>query len=194
MAGEKPIAENRKARHDYHFLERLEAGIVLTGSEVKSLREGRVSLQQSYADVRDGEAWLVGAHIDTYEQAGIQNHEPERDRKLLRRRGRGPAPALDRNDAGVRPALQRPRRDAGTAGCFLEGDAFVGHGYRIAGRGRFLLSGPGQRATGSRCPVARGLTGPQRRPLALASRIVAGCPSRQRAGGSRSALGLLPCS
>ena len=52
MAGEKPIAENRKARHDYHFLERFEAGIVLTGSEVKSLREGRVSLQQSYADVR----------------------------------------------------------------------------------------------------------------------------------------------
>ena len=83
MAGEKPIAENRKARHDYHFLERFEAGIVLTGSEVKSLREGRVSLQQSYADVREGEAWLVGAHIDTYDQAGIQNHEPERDRKLL---------------------------------------------------------------------------------------------------------------
>ena len=84
--GEKLIAENRKARHDYHFLERFEAGLVLTGSEVKSLREGRVSLQQSYADVRDGEAWLIGAHIDTYEQAGIQNHEPERDRKLLLRR------------------------------------------------------------------------------------------------------------
>ena len=83
MAGQKPIAENRKARHDYHFLERIEAGLVLTGSEVKSLREGRVSLQQAYADVREGEAWLVGAHIDTYDQAGIQNHEPERDRKLL---------------------------------------------------------------------------------------------------------------
>jgi len=83
MAGEKPIAENRKARHDYHLLERFEAGLVLTGSEVKSLREGRVSLRQAYADVRDGEAWLVGAHIDPYEQAGIQNHEPERDRKLL---------------------------------------------------------------------------------------------------------------
>jgi SsrA-binding protein len=83
MAGEKPIAENRKARHDYQLLERFEAGIVLTGSEVKSLRDGRVSLQQAYADVRQGEAWLVGAHIDTYDQAGIQNHEPERDRKLL---------------------------------------------------------------------------------------------------------------
>jgi SsrA-binding protein len=83
MAGQKPIAENRKARHDYHLLERFEAGLVLTGSEVKSLRDGRVSLQQAYADVREGEAWLVGAHIDTYDQAGIQNHEPERDRKLL---------------------------------------------------------------------------------------------------------------
>ena len=86
MSGEKPIAENRKARHDYHFLERFEAGVVLTGSEVKSLREGRVSLQQAYADVREGEAWLVGAHIDPYEQAGTQNHEPERDRKLLLKR------------------------------------------------------------------------------------------------------------
>jgi SsrA-binding protein len=83
MAREKPIAENRKARHDYDLLERYEAGLVLTGSEVKSLREGRVSLQQAYADVRDGEAWLVGAHIDLYDQAGVQNHEPERDRKLL---------------------------------------------------------------------------------------------------------------
>jgi SsrA-binding protein len=60
--GAKLIAENRKARHDYHFLERLEAGVVLTGSEVKSLREGRVSLQHAYADVREGEARLVGAH------------------------------------------------------------------------------------------------------------------------------------
>ena len=81
--GTKLISDNRRARHDYHLLERFEAGIVLTGSEVKSLRQGRVSLQQAYADVREGEAWLVGAHIDTYDQAGIQNHEPERDRKLL---------------------------------------------------------------------------------------------------------------
>jgi SsrA-binding protein len=82
MPGEKPIAENRKARHDYHFLERFEAGIVLTGSEVKSLRQGRVSLQQAYAtSARRGVARR--AHIDPYEQAGIQNHEPERDRKLL---------------------------------------------------------------------------------------------------------------
>ncbi len=83
MAGQKPIAENRKARHDYHFLERFEAGLVLTGSEVKSLRAGRVSLQQAYADVREGEAWLVGAHIEPYDEAGAQSHEAERDRKLL---------------------------------------------------------------------------------------------------------------
>jgi SsrA-binding protein len=83
MAGGKSIAENRKARFDYQLLERFEAGLVLTGSEVKSLREGRVSLAQAYADVREGEAWLVGVHIDPYHQAGTQNHEPERDRKLL---------------------------------------------------------------------------------------------------------------
>jgi SsrA-binding protein len=81
--GEKLIVENRKARHDYHLLERVEAGLVLSGSEVKSLREGRGQLQRAFADIRDGELWLVGAHISTYEQAGIANHEPERDRKLL---------------------------------------------------------------------------------------------------------------
>ena len=58
---EKLIAENRRARHDYHLLERIEAGLVLTGTEVKSLREGRVTLAQSFADIRDGEAWLHGA-------------------------------------------------------------------------------------------------------------------------------------
>ena len=87
MPGEKPIAENRKARFDYQFLERLEAGLVLTGSEVKSLREGRVSLAQAYADVRDGEVWLVGAEIATYDQGNIANHVPTRDRKLLLHRG-----------------------------------------------------------------------------------------------------------
>jgi SsrA-binding protein len=82
-AGEKPIAENRKARHDYHLLERHEAGLALTGSEVKSLRQGGAQLQRAFADLRDGELWLVGAHIAPYEQAGIANHEPDRDRKLL---------------------------------------------------------------------------------------------------------------
>jgi SsrA-binding protein len=82
-AAEKLIADNRRARHDYHLTDRLEAGIVLTGTEVKSLRDGRVSLQQAYADVRDGEVWLVGATISPYEQASVDAHDPDRDRKLL---------------------------------------------------------------------------------------------------------------
>ena len=81
--GTKLIADNRRARHDYHLLERFEAGLVLTGTEVKSLREGRATLARAYADLRDGEAWLVGAHISTYDQGNIANHDPDRDRKLL---------------------------------------------------------------------------------------------------------------
>jgi SsrA-binding protein len=83
---EKLIADNRRARHDYHLLERHEAGMVLTGTEVKSLRQGRVTLGNAYADVRDGELWLIGAHIDVYDQGNLANHEPERDRKLLMKR------------------------------------------------------------------------------------------------------------
>jgi SsrA-binding protein len=82
-AGEKTVAENRRARHDYHFLERVEAGLVLHGSEVKSLRQGHAVLQRAYADARDGELWLVGLHIPPYEQASVQPHDPDRDRKLL---------------------------------------------------------------------------------------------------------------
>ena len=80
---EKLIAENRKARHDYELLERVEAGLVLTGTEVKSLRAGRAVLGQAYADVRDGEAWLHGAEIAAYDQGNRANHEPTRPRKLL---------------------------------------------------------------------------------------------------------------
>ena len=81
--GTKLIAENRRARHDYHLLERLEAGLTLTGTEVKSLRSGQASLQRAFADVRDGEVWLVGAHIPDYAQGNLANHDPDRDRKLL---------------------------------------------------------------------------------------------------------------
>ena len=77
------IAENRRARHDYHFLEKVEAGLVLQGSEVKSLRQGHAVLQRAYADTRDGELWLVGLHIPPYEQASVAPHDPDRDRKLL---------------------------------------------------------------------------------------------------------------
>jgi SsrA-binding protein len=83
MAGEKLIVDNRKARHDYELLERFECGLVLTGTEVKSLREWRASLGQAYGDVRDGEVWLVNAEIATYDHGNIANHEPMRDRKLL---------------------------------------------------------------------------------------------------------------
>lgn len=83
MGGEKLIAENRRARHDYQLLERLEAGLVLTGTEVKSLRAGHATLQRAFADVRDGELWLVGAHIPEYAQGNLANHDPDRDRKLL---------------------------------------------------------------------------------------------------------------
>ena len=81
--GTKPVAENRRARHDYELLELLEAGIALTGTEVKSLREGRVQLGSAYVDIRDGEAWLVGASIAEYAQGNIRNHVTDRDRKLL---------------------------------------------------------------------------------------------------------------
>lgn len=83
QAGEKLIAENRRARHEYNLLERVEAGLALAGSEVKSLRQGHAVLQRAYADVRDGELWLVGLHIPPYEQASVAPHDPDRDRKLL---------------------------------------------------------------------------------------------------------------
>jgi len=81
--GEKLIVDNRRARHDYHLLERFEAGLVLTGSEVKSLRLGQASLTRAFADIRAGEAWLIGAHIAPYEQAALGSHDPDRERKLL---------------------------------------------------------------------------------------------------------------
>jgi SsrA-binding protein len=80
---EKLIAENRRARHEFHLSDRVEAGLVLTGTEVKSLRAGKADLAKAYATVRDGEGWLVGLHIPPYEQASLGAHDPDRDRKLL---------------------------------------------------------------------------------------------------------------
>jgi len=79
----KTVATNRKAFHEYHILETHEAGIQLMGSEVKSIREGNVSLKESYVLIRKGEAWLKGAHIASYSHTGIEGHELTRDRKLL---------------------------------------------------------------------------------------------------------------
>jgi SsrA-binding protein len=81
--GTKLIADNRRARHDYHLSDRIEAGIELTGTEVKSLREGHLTLQRAFADVRDGQMYLVGAHIPEYAMGNIQNHDPDRVRRLL---------------------------------------------------------------------------------------------------------------
>lgn len=81
--GSRTLARNRRARHDYDVLETFESGIELKGTEVKSARAGRIQLKDSYVEVRDGQAWLVGAHISPYSHGNLQNHRPERDRRLL---------------------------------------------------------------------------------------------------------------
>jgi len=81
--GEKLSASNRKAFHDYFLLQKMEAGIALTGTEVKSLRDAKVNLKDSYVNVDRGEAWLIGAHISPYTHGNRENHDPERKRKLL---------------------------------------------------------------------------------------------------------------
>jgi SsrA-binding protein len=81
--GRKVIVSNRRARHDYEIMDTYEAGIVLTGTEVKSLRAGRASLADAYAGVEDGEVWLRNVHIPEYDQGSWTNHEPRRTRKLL---------------------------------------------------------------------------------------------------------------
>lgn len=85
MANEeiKVIAQNKKARHDYFIDQTMEAGIVLSGTEVKSIRQGKVNLKDSYAAIRDGEVILSGMHVSPYEQGNIFNKDPLRDRKLL---------------------------------------------------------------------------------------------------------------
>jgi SsrA-binding protein len=94
--GEKLIVDNRRARHDYHLSDRVEAGLVLQGTEVKALRDGKATLQQAYAEVREGEPWLVGLHVPEYGQGNRANHEPDRPRKLLLHRRE-----IDRMHAGV---------------------------------------------------------------------------------------------
>jgi len=81
--GEKTIVTNRKARHEYHLMDRFEAGMVLVGTEVKSLRQGKASLQEAFATVENGEVWLRDMHISPYEQGSHWNHDPKRPRKLL---------------------------------------------------------------------------------------------------------------
>ena len=80
---EQTVAVNRKARHEYTITDTVEAGLVLTGTEIKSIRDGKVNLQDAYARVERGEAWLIGAHIAPFAGGNRYNHEPRRDRKLL---------------------------------------------------------------------------------------------------------------
>src|SRR5436309_2587868 len=85
--GFKVVARNRRARHEFDLIESIEAGIVLTGTEVKSLRNGKASLEESYAGLDNGEVWLYGCDIPEYLQANRMNHKPKRPRKLLLHRG-----------------------------------------------------------------------------------------------------------
>lgn len=80
---EKNITVNRKARHEYSILQTFETGIVLTGTEVKALRQGKANLVDSYANIEKGEVWLLSVNVSAYEQGNINNHEPTRPRKLL---------------------------------------------------------------------------------------------------------------
>jgi SsrA-binding protein len=83
VSGEKVVTTNRKARHEYEILDTIEAGIVLTGTEVKSLRQGNANLSDSYAVLKNGELWLLGMHISPYDQGSYANVDPLRTRKLL---------------------------------------------------------------------------------------------------------------
>ncbi|MBC5810903.1 MAG: SsrA-binding protein SmpB [Candidatus Eremiobacteraeota bacterium] len=78
--------DNRRARFEYEFFERFEAGIALTGTEIKSIRTGQISISEAYARVRDGELWLLGMHVPPYKEGSFSNHEPNRPRKLLMHR------------------------------------------------------------------------------------------------------------
>lgn len=83
MGTGRTLVVNRQARFNFEILEKVEAGISLVGTEVKSIREGRANIKEAYADIRGGEAWLIGAHISPYSHGNITNHDPLRERKLL---------------------------------------------------------------------------------------------------------------
>jgi SsrA-binding protein len=94
------VATNRQAAFRYNLLERFEAGIVLTGTEVKSLRDGNAQLKDSYATIKDGEVWLIGAYIAPYPAASRENHDPERSRKLLMHRSEIEKLTISLNERG----------------------------------------------------------------------------------------------
>ena len=140
--GSKLITDNRKARHDYSIEERFEAGIVLTGTEVKSCRNGKANLNEAYAAVRDGEVWLMQCHINPYEFGNRENHDPVRPRKLLLNRSE-----IEKLDAKV--ARRRP--DSRAAPDVLQ--ARLGEG-RAGGRPRQEVLRQATRHRRARCGPA----------------------------------------
>jgi SsrA-binding protein len=117
-SGDRVVAQNRRAFHDYHITDTLEAGLVLTGSEIKSIRDGKVTISEAYVRVIDGELWLIGAHINPYEHGAYANHDPDRSRKLLahRRQIEALAEEVDRKGMTLVPlrvVLRRGRAKLG---------------------------------------------------------------------------------
>ncbi len=114
-ANEKEIVNNRHAFHEYHILDKYEAGIVLQGTEVKSVMDGRIQLKESYVTVKDNEVWLFNAHISPYSHGNKKNHEPLRTRKLLLHRREieklERETTHQRNDAGRHASLLEKRAD-----------------------------------------------------------------------------------
>ena len=106
------MTRNRRAYHDYHIGDTIEAGLVLTGSEIKSIRDGKITISEAYVRVIDGELWLIGAHISPYEHGAYANHDPDRNRKLLahRRQIEDLAEQVDRKGMTLVPLMVVLRR------------------------------------------------------------------------------------
>ncbi len=164
--GTKVVASNRRARHDYEILDVVEAGIALVGTEVKSLRDGKIQLKDSYARMEGGELWLVGVHVSPYEQAdGFGGHDPERPRKLLLHKdeiedlgGRTQREALSLvplsvyfkdGKAKVELALARGRKQYDKRAAMAERDANREADRAVANRGRGDREGRGTRGRSS---------------------------------------------
>ena len=111
-SGDRVVTRNRRAYHDYHIGDTVEAGLVLTGSEIKSIRDGKVTISEAYVRVIDGELWLIGAHINPYEHGAYANHDPDRNRKLLahRRQIEDLAEQVDRKGMTLVPLMVVLRR------------------------------------------------------------------------------------
>ena len=110
--GDRVVTQNRRAFHDYHITEALETGIVLTGSEIKSIRDGKITISEAYVRIDKGELWLIGANISPYTHGAYANHEPDRPRKLLahRRQIEDLAAEVDRKGMTLVPLRLRLRR------------------------------------------------------------------------------------